>query len=84
MMSLEIKDIFEEDMTEQEMIELLQYSADDTTLAERYIVACQIISNLTKDIPEDITEREEMVDLTICKMLVDGLIAVEEVNRSIH
>ena len=56
MMSLDIKDIFEEDMTEQEMIELLQYSADDTTLAERYIVACQIISNLTKDIPEDITE----------------------------
>ena len=44
-MSLDIKDIFEKDMTEQEMIELLQYSADDTTLAERYIVACQIISN---------------------------------------
>jgi len=25
-----------------------------------------------------------MVDLTICKMLVDGLIEVQEVNRSIH
>ena len=83
-MSLDIKSIFEKDMTEQEMVELLKYSADDSTLTDRYIVACQIISNLTKDIPNDITEREEMVDLTICKMLVDGLIAVEEVNRSIH
>jgi hypothetical protein len=83
-MSLDIKSIFEKDMTEQEMVELLKYSADDSTLTDRYIVACQIISNLTKDIPNDINEREEMVDLTICKMLVDGLIQVEQLNYSIH
>lgn len=83
-MSLDIKSIFEKEMSEEEMLELLQYSADDSTLIDRYIIACQIISNLTKDIPKDINEREEMVDLTICKMLVDGLIEVEQVSYTIH
>ena len=48
-MSLDIKTIFEEDMTEEEMVELLQYSSDDSTLIKRYMVACQIISNLTNE-----------------------------------
>jgi len=83
-MSLDIKTIFEEDMTEEEMVELLQYSSDDSTLIKRYMVACQIISNLTNEIPEDVTEQNELVDLTICKMLVDGLIEIEQEERSIH
>jgi hypothetical protein len=82
--SLDIKTIFEEDMTEEEIVELLKYSSDDSTLTKRYMVACQIISNLTSEIPEDVLEQNELVDLTICKMLVDGLIQVEEENHSLH
>jgi|TARA_R100001530_G_scaffold124971_1_gene93327 hypothetical protein len=83
-MSLDIKTIFEEDMTEEEMVELLQYSSDDSTLVKRYMVACQIISNMTSEDLSDVMQKEEVVDLTICKMLVDGVIQVEEEEHSIH
>ena len=69
------------------MDELLEFSNDKTNILQRYIVACQIITNLI-DYGEGYLYNEENfddnVDLSICKLLLDGDIIVEPEERKLH
>ena len=79
----DIDNIFDFDLTDAEITELLQYSADESTLKKRYIVACQIISNLG-NLEEHFTQQDDAVDLTICKMLLDSDIEIDEISPVLH
>ena len=80
-MLLDIKEF--NDLTEDEFNKLVEFSNNQDNLQERYVVACQIISNLTDEIDPDFGD-DESVDLTICKLLMDGLIEVEPISRILH
>ena len=80
-MLLDIKEF--NDITEDELNRLVEFSNNQDNLQERYIVACQIISNLTDAIDPDFGD-DESVDLTICKLSMDGLIEVEPISRILH
>jgi hypothetical protein len=71
-------------LSEEEFNKLVEFSNNKTNLKERYVVACQIISNLTNELDPDVEEHDESVDLTICKLLMDGLIEVEPISRILH
>ena len=71
-------------LTEEEFNKLVEFSKNQKNLQERYVVACQIISNLTNELDPDVEEHDESVDLTICKLLMDGLIEVEPISRILH
>jgi len=71
-------------LSEEEFNKLVEFSNNQTNLKERYVVACQIISNLTNELDPDVEEHDESVDLTICKLLMDGLIEVEPISRILH
>ena len=69
------------------MDELLAYSNDKSNIIERYVVACQIITNLLEHETDDILAEvgwDDTVDLTICKLLIDGDIVVEPEERKLH
>ena len=72
------------DLSEEEFNKLVEFSNNKTNLKERYVVACQIISNLTNELDPDVEEHDESVDLTICKLLMDVLIEVEPISRILH
>jgi len=81
-MSLDISNL-----TPQEMAQLLEYSEDQSNIIQRYIVACQIITNLLEeDLKKELNfdDFDDSVDLTICKMLLDGDVIVEENERMLH
>jgi len=71
------------DLSEEEFNRLVEFSNNQENLKERYVVACQIISNLTAELDPN-TGDDESVDLTICKLLMDGLIEVEPMSRKLH
>ena len=72
-------------LTKEELKQLLDFSNDVTNMTQRYIVACQIISNLLEEnIKEGIENFDDSVDLTICKMLLDGDVVVEPEDRKLH
>ena len=73
-----------EDLTEEELEEILIYSESEDNFKIRYVIACQIISNLIEQMRLESFSNMEMVDMTICKMLLDGFIDVEEKDRKIH
>ena len=79
----DIENIFDFDLSDEEIQELLIYSSDDSNLKKRYIVACQIIANLG-NLKEHFEEHDEAVDLTICKMLLDGDVQVDEIDPVLH
>ena len=69
------------------MAQLLEYSEDQSNIIQRYIVACQIITNLLEeDLKKELNfdDFDDSVDLTICKMLLDGDVIVEENERMLH
>ena len=72
------------DLSEEEFNKLVEFSNNQKNLKERYVVACQIISNLTNELDPDVEEHDESVDLTICKLLMDGLVEVEPISRILH
>ena len=72
------------DLSEEEFNKLVEFSNNQKNLKERYVVACQIISNLTNELNPDVEEHDESVDLTICKLLMDGLVEVEPISRILH
>ena len=72
------------DLSDEEFNKLVEFSNNQKNLKERYVVACQIISNLTNELDPDVEEHDESVDLTICKLLMDGLIEVEPISRILH
>ena len=80
-MLLDIKQF--NDLSEDEFNRLVEFSRDQENLKERYVVACQIISNLTAELDPDVGD-DESVDLTICKLLMDGLVEVESMSRILH
>ena len=73
-----------EDLSEEEINELLIYSESDENIEYRYEVACQIIANMIKELKVSPFSNSEMVDMTICKMLIDGFIDVEKKSYKIH
>jgi|TARA_R110000764_G_scaffold11414_1_gene34223 hypothetical protein len=79
----DIENIFDFNLTDAEITELLQYSADESTLKQRYIVACQIITDFGT-VKEHFSDHDQAVDLTICKMLLDGDVQVEDLNPVLH
>jgi len=73
-----------EDLTEEELDEILIYSESEDNFKIRYVIACQIIANLIEQMKFETFSNSEMVDMTICKMLLDGYIDIEEQDRQIH
>ena len=83
-MSLDINKYLNQDLDFEEMEKLIAFSNDQDTLVERYILACQIITNLTSETQPAFKEFGEAVDLSICKMLMDGMVEIEQINPSYH
>ncbi len=87
---MQLQDI--SNLTEEEIEQLLLFSSDKDTIMQRYIVACDIISNLLTETlgiqeslyPEIVDQFEDSIDLTICKMLMDGDVVVETLDRKLH
>ena len=83
-MSLDINKYLNQDLDFEEMEKLIAFSNDQDTLVERYILACQIITNLTSETQPAFKEFGEAVDLSICKMLMDGMVEIEQIKPSYH
>jgi hypothetical protein len=73
-----------DELDEEEFDELVEYSDVTDNLVSRYAIACQVIANMSEDLNPDIKSNDDMVDLTICKMLMDGIIEVENISDMIH
>ena len=73
-----------EDLSDEEINELLIYAESDENIESRYKVACQIIANMIKELKVSPFSNSEMVDMTICKMLIDGYIEVEKKPLIFH
>jgi len=73
-----------EDLSDAELNEILVYSESEMNLETRYVVACQIIANMIEDLQFETFSNSEMVDMTICKMLIDGYVEVEQDKRKLH
>jgi len=73
-----------DEMSEAEIDEILIYSQTQENLQERYECACQILANMIEDMEYDSYSNAEMVDMTICKMFIDGFIKGEKKPRIYH
>ncbi len=73
-----------EDLNDKDYEDVLQFSADESTLKLRYVAALSIIANFANDIDPTLLPDDEKVDLSICKMIMDGHIEIEELSDSIH
>ena len=73
-----------EDLTAEELDEILVYSEFEDNFKVRYVIACRIIANMIEEIDFLTYSNAEIVDLSICKMLLDGHIEIEEQSRKIH
>jgi hypothetical protein len=73
-----------EDLNDKDYEDVLQFSADESTLKLRYVAALSIIANFANDIDPTLVPDDEKVDLSICKMIMDGHIEIEELSDSIH
>ena len=73
-----------EDLNDKDYEDVLQFSADESTLKLRYVAALSIIANFVNDIDPTLIPDDEKVDLSICKMIMDGHIEIEELSDSIH
>ena len=81
---LDINKYLNEELDIEEMEKLIAYSNNEDTLTMRYLLACQIITNLTSEEQLPFKKFGEAVDLSICKMLIDGVVEIEEINPSYH
>jgi len=73
-----------EDLNDKDYEDVLEFSADPTTLKMRYVAALSIIANFANDIDPTLIPDDEKVDLSICKMIMDGHIEIEELSDSVH
>jgi hypothetical protein len=48
------------------------------------VAALSIIANLANDLDPQLLPNDENVDLSICKMIMDGAIEIESLSDSIH
>ena len=73
-----------EDLNDKDYEDVLQFSADESTLKLRYVAALSIIANFANDIDPTLVPDDEKVDLSICKMIMDCHIEIEELIDTIH
>jgi len=73
-----------EDLNDKDYEDVLEFSADESTLKLRYVAALSIIANFANHIDPTLIPDDEKVDLSICKMIMDGHIEIEELSDSIH
>jgi len=73
-----------EDLDKEDYEDVLEFSADQSTLPMRYVAALSIIANLANDIDSTLVKDDSRVDLSICKMIMDGVIEIEDMSRSLH
>lgn len=81
---MDVDDINFDDMSEEEIDEILVYSEMGEDLDTRYQLACQIIANMIEDMDYDAFSNSQMVDMTICKMIIDNLVDLEKKPRKYH
>ncbi len=72
------------DLSEEDYDAVVEFSQDIGNLDKRYLIACSIITSLMAQQVPEMFDEEDSVDLSICKMLMDGVVEIEETNTSIH
>tara|TARA_B100000749_G_C18317501_1_gene419371 strand:- start:564 stop:800 length:237 start_codon:yes stop_codon:yes gene_type:complete len=73
-----------DELSEEEFDEVVEFSQNVNNLEKRYVVACSIISSLMLEKLPNLIGADDSVDLSICKLLMDGVVEIEPLNRSIH
>jgi hypothetical protein len=73
-----------DELSEEEFDEVVEFSQNVDNLEKRYVVACSIISSLMLEKLPNLIGADDSVDLSICKLLMDGVVEIEPLNRSIH
>jgi len=73
-----------EDLEQQEYDDVWEFAQDTSNIRLRYVAALSIIANLANDLDPQLLPNDENVDLSICKMIMDGAIEVESLSDSIH
>ena len=73
-----------DELSEEEFDEVVEFSQNVDNLEKRYVVACSIISSLMLEKLPNLIGADDSVDLSICKLLMDGVVEIEPFNRSIH
>ena len=73
-----------EDLNKDDYEDVLAFSADKSTLPMRYVAALSIIANFANDIDPTLVPDDSKVDLSICKMIMDGVIEIEDIGDSVH
>ena len=73
-----------DELSEEEFDKVVEFSQNIDNLEKRYVVACSIISNLMSEKLSDLIGADDSVDLSICKLLMDGVVEIEPLNKSIH
>jgi len=73
-----------EDLNEEEYDSLLEFSEDKSNITLRYVAALSIIANLANDLDPNLISSDENVDLSICKLIMDGSIVIDEISTSVH
>tara|TARA_Y100000294_G_scaffold83687_1_gene78545 strand:+ start:29 stop:265 length:237 start_codon:yes stop_codon:yes gene_type:complete len=72
------------DLSEEDYDAVVEFSQDIGNLDKRYVIACSIITSLMAQQVPEMFDEEDSVDLSICKMLMDGVVEIEQINTSIH
>ena len=70
--------------SEEEFDKVVEFSQNTENLEKRYVVACSIISSLMLEKLPELVGADDSVDLSICKLLMDGVVEIEPFNKSIH
>ena len=73
-----------DELSEEEFNKVVEFSQNIDNLEKRYVVACSIISNLMLEKLPDLMGADDSVDLSICKLLMDGVVEIEPFSTSIH
>jgi len=73
-----------DELSEEEFNKVVEFSQNIDNLEKRYVVACSIISNLMLEKLPDSMGADDSVDLSICKLLMDGVVEIEPFSTSIH
>ena len=73
-----------EDLEPDEYDDVWEFSQDTSNIKLRYVAALSIIANLANDLDPQLLPNDENVDLSICKMIMDGAIEIESLSDSIH
>ena len=73
-----------EDLEQQEYDDVWEFAQDTSNIKLRYVAALSIIANLANDLDPQLLPNDENVDLSICKMIMDGAIEISELSDSIH